>query len=108
MRPFLLLLLSLSLFAEVALEDINTKPSSLAKNFMIWRFLHQDITPVQADEAFYQYRGVNNRLFKAYAKKSDREEVIYTAECLSLPTKELVKSNDLSCVKMAFSERDIF
>ncbi len=103
MRPLLLLLLSLSLFAEVALEDINTKPSSLAKNFMIWRFLHQDITPAQADEAFYQYRDVNNRLFKAYAKKSDREEVQYTAECLSLPTKQLVKSNDLSCVKMAFS-----
>jgi len=70
---------------------------------MIWRFLHQDITPAQADEAFYQYRNVNNRLFKAYAKKSDREEVHYTAECLSLPTKQLVKSNDLSCVKMAFS-----
>ena len=70
---------------------------------MIWQFLHQDITPLQADEAFYQYKHVNTRLFKAYAKKSDREEVIYTAECLALPTKELVKSNDISCVKMAFS-----
>ncbi len=103
MRPFLLLLLSLSLFAEVTLEDINTKPRSLAKNFMIWQFLHQDITPAQADEAFYQYRDVNTRLFKAYAKKSDREEVVYTAECLALPTKELIKSNDISCIKMGLS-----
>jgi hypothetical protein len=103
MRPLILLLLSLSLFAEVQLDDIKTKPSSLAKNFMIWRFLHQDITPAQADEAFYQYRDVNTRLFKAYAKKSDHEEIIYTAECLSLPTKELIKSNDISCVKMGFS-----
>jgi len=103
MKPLLLLLVSLMLTADVLLEEINTKPPSLAKNFMIWRFLHQDITPTQADDAFYQYRNVNTRLFKAYAKKSDREEVKYTAECLSLPTKELVKSNDLSCVKMAFS-----
>ena len=103
MKPLLLLLVSLMLTADVLLEDINTKPPSLAKNFMIWRFLHQDITPAQADDAFYQYRNVNTRLFKAYAKKTDREEVKYTASCLSLSTKQLVKSNDLSCVKMAFS-----
>ena len=103
MRPLLLLLLSLSLYAEVTLEEIDSKPRSLAKNFMIWNYLHQDITPAQADAAFYQYRDVNTRLLKAYAKKTDREEVKYTAECLSLSTKELVKSNDVSCVKMAFS-----
>ncbi len=103
MKQFLALLISLNVWANITLDEINTKPPSLAKNFMIWRFLHQDITPAQADDAFYQYRNVNTRLFKAYAKKSDREEVKYTAECLSLPTKELVKSNDLSCVKMAFS-----
>ena len=103
MRFLPLLLVSLSLFAEVTLDTINAKPPSLAKNFMIWRFLHQDITPAQADEAFYQFRDVDNRLFKAYAQKSDREEVIYTAECLSMSTQELSKSNDISCVKMAFS-----
>jgi soluble lytic murein transglycosylase len=103
MRPLLLLLLTLSLFAEVTLEDINSKPAYRAKNFMIWRFLHQDITPTQADAAFYQYLDVNTRLFKAYAKRSDREEVIYTADCLSLKSKDLIMSNDISCVKMAFS-----
>ena len=103
MRTLFLLLLSLSLFAEVTLEEIKTKPPSLAKNFLIWQFLHQDITSQEADEAFYQFRHVNTRLFKAYAIKSDREEVIYTAECLSLSVRELVKSNDHSCVKIAFS-----
>ncbi len=103
MRLLILLLLSLSLSAEVTLDEISTKPRSLAKNFMIWQFLHQDITPEQADEAFYQYRDVDTRLFQAYAKKSDREEVIYTAECLSLASKELAVSNDISCIKMALS-----
>ncbi len=103
MKTFLLLLVGFSLYAEVTLEEINTKPPSLAKNFMIWNFMHQEITPAQADEAFYQYRDVSTRLFKAYAKKSDHEEVQYTAECLSLSTKELIKSNDVSCIKMAFS-----
>jgi len=103
MRPLLLLLIALSLYAEVTLEEINASPRSLAKNFMIWQFLHQEITPSEADEAFYQFRDVDIRLFNAYAKKSDREEVIYTAECLSLPVKELTASNDISCVKIAFS-----
>lgn len=103
MRPFLLLLIALSLYAEVTLEEINASPRSLAKNFMIWQFLHQEITPEEADAAFYQFRDVDTRLFKAYAKKSDREEVIYTAECLSMSAKELAKSNDISCVKMALS-----
>jgi soluble lytic murein transglycosylase len=103
MRPILLLLFSLSLFAEVTLDAISDKPPSLAKNFMIWQFLHQDITPAQADEAFYQFRDVDTRLFKAYAEKSDREEVVYTAECLFISAEELAKSNDLSCVKIAFS-----
>lgn len=103
MRLLILLLLSLSLSAEITLEEISASPRSLAKNFMIWQFLHQDITPAEADEAFYQFRDVDTRLFKAYAEKSDREEVIYTAECLSMSEKELVKSNDIACVKIAFS-----
>ncbi|MCJ7765275.1 MAG: lytic transglycosylase domain-containing protein [Thiovulaceae bacterium] len=103
MRSLLLLLLTLSLFADVTLDAINAKPASLAKNFMIWRFLHQEITSQEADEAFYQFRDVDSRLFKAYAKKSDREEVTYTAECLSQSAEELAKSNDISCVKIAFS-----
>jgi soluble lytic murein transglycosylase len=103
MRLLLLLLLSISLYAEVTLDEINGKPSSRAKNFMIWRFLHQDITPAQADAAFYQFQDVDTRLFMAYAEKSDREEVAYTADCLSISADELAKSNDLSCVKIAFS-----
>jgi len=103
MRTLLLLLITLSLSAEVTLEEINASPRSLAKNFLIWQFLHQDITPEEADAAFYQFRDVDTRLFKAYAKKSDREEVVYTAECLSMSANALSKSNDLSCVKMAFN-----
>jgi len=103
MRVLLFLLITLSLSAEVTLEEINASPRSLAKNFLIWQFLHQDITPEEADAAFYQFRDVDIRLFNAYAKKSDREEVIYTAECLSMSAKELSKSNDPSCVKMALS-----
>jgi len=103
MRYLLLLLFTLSLYAEVTLEEINESPRSLAKNFLIWQFLHQDITPEEADAAFYQFRDVDIRLFKAYAKKSDREEVVYTAECLSMSANDLSKSNDLSCVKMALT-----
>ena len=66
MRPLILLLLSLSLFAEVTLEDINTKPSSRAKNFMIWQYLKQNITSKQADAAYTQVEGNIAKIKKLY------------------------------------------
>ena len=104
MRLFAFMLLSFSLFANnISLEEIDSKPPSLAKNFMIWQYLHQDISSEEADEAFYQFRDVNVRTFNAYAKKSDREEVVYTSECLTMKLSDLKSSNDVSCIKIRFS-----
>ena len=67
----LLILSIISAFAnaEITLQDISSKPSSRAKNFMIWQYLKQDISSAQAEKAFLQLDGVSNKLFFAYAKK---------------------------------------
>ncbi|MCD6172559.1 MAG: lytic transglycosylase domain-containing protein, partial [Sulfurimonas sp.] len=43
--------------AEITLQDIDSKPSSRAKNFMIWQYLKQNITAKQADAAYTQVEG---------------------------------------------------
>lgn len=87
----------------VTLEQINEKPPSRAKNFLIWQYFQQDVSARQADEAFYQIHNVDRKLFLAYANKSSRPEVRYTAECLQLSAEALAQTNDRSCAMMALS-----
>lgn len=99
----ILLFSSIGLSADITIDEIRSKPLSLARNFMIWQYFDQNITSQQADEAFYLIRNVNRKLFFAYAKKSKRPEVAYTVKCMKMGTRTLMKSMDASCVKIALS-----
>jgi len=46
---FFLLLLPSLLFAEIRLKDLEAMPKSYEKDFYIWRFFDQNITPNEAD-----------------------------------------------------------
>ncbi len=100
LAPFLLLA---ALHGSVTLDEINIRPPGLAKNFLIWQYLQQDITPHEADEAFYQIRHVNKRLFMAYAKKSSDESVKYTAECWKQTAQQMYDNDKDDCTKTALS-----
>ena len=89
------------LHAEITLEEISQKPPNRAKNFMIWQYLKQDITPSQADEAFCQLDGVSNKLFYAYAKKCDKKEIKETVSCMK--KKNLLSIKDTDCLELAMS-----
>lgn len=87
-------------FSQVTLHQIEQRPAGRAKNFLIWQYFSQNITPKEADEAFYQIDNVDMKLFYAYAQKTNRSEIIFTAECL--------KSSDLmklegDCLEMAYT-----
>lgn len=99
---YLLLFISTLLSAQITLEQISSKPPSRAKNFLIWQYLRQDITPQQATEAFSQIRDVDTRLFFAYAKKSGSKEIQYAADCMRAKTNELLNLN-ADCLQMAIS-----
>lgn len=103
MKFFFLLLFSTLLYAQITLDEINSKPPSRAKNFLIWQFLQQNITPKEADAAFAQIQNVNQKLFYMYAKKTDRPEIQYLARCMSLPANELLKTDDNSCMQIAIT-----
>lgn len=105
MKKSLLLLLSISvaLYANITLSEISSKPSSRAKDFLIWQYLDQNITPIDASRAFYQIKNVSSKLFKAYAKKSGSKELQYVAHCMSLNKRQFLKTTDMQCLQIAMS-----
>jgi soluble lytic murein transglycosylase len=90
-----------SLDANITLQDIESKPSSRAKNFMIWQYLKQDITPSQADKAYSQIVGKSNKLFYLYAKKTKNKDVKTKLSCMK--KQKLLSIKDEKCLELAFS-----
>lgn len=87
----------------VTLDEINDKPASREKNFLIWQFLHQDINASQASEAFYQVDNVNERFLFDYACKTDEAEIRYTAECLQKLSTDLMSIEQEDCLYLALT-----
>lgn len=100
------LVLSVFLLTNVwglSIEDINDKPSSRQKNFLIWEYLHQDINATQASEAFYQVDNVNERFLFDYAAKTDESEIKYTASCLQQQACNLPMIEQDDCLMLALT-----
>lgn len=87
----------------ITIDQINEKPASREKNFLIWQFLKQEINASEASEAFYQVDNVNERFLFDYAAKSDEEEIRYTASCMQKPSKELMGIEQDDCLYLALS-----
>jgi len=97
-----LLLISTCSHAQITLKDLDAKPSSHAKDFMIWQYLKQNITSNQADKAYEQVNNKKSRkLFKAYSKKTKNKEIIYTLSCKKKAN--LLKIKDTKCLELAFT-----
>jgi soluble lytic murein transglycosylase len=90
-----------SLNASITLQDIDSKPPSRAKNFMIWQFLKQDISAKEADKAYAQVKGKSKKIFNLYAKKTKKPEVKRKISCMR--EKDLLSIKDETCLELAFS-----
>ena len=97
-----LVLISTCSSAKITLKDIESKPQSRAKDFMIWQYLKQNITPSQADAAFKQVdNSKNRRLTYAYAKKTKNKKITYESSCRNKA--KLLKIKDQKCLELAFT-----
>ncbi len=103
MRSAILALLLTSGAWGITLSDINDKPASRQKNFLIWQFLHQDINASEASEAFYQVEYVNERFLFDYAKKTDEAEIKYTATCMQEQACNLPVIEQDDCLMLALT-----
>lgn len=102
-RSFFLSVLLITSGWGVTLDEINDKPASRQKNFLIWQFLHQDISPSQASEAFYQVETVNERFLFDYSAKTDEAEVKYTTNCLQKKACDLPFIEQDDCLMLALT-----
>jgi len=100
-KIFFFSLVSVSLFAEISLKEISSKPSSRAKNFLIWQYLKQDISKEQADMVFSQVSGKHYKITKEYLKKSNNKVLKYKMSCRRI--KDLFSIDDKNCFKLALS-----
>jgi len=101
---FRLLFVSLLVFsvldAKITIQDIDSKPSGHAKNFMIWQYLKQNITPKQADKAYKQVDGNSNKILYVYAKKTKNKDIKRKVSCMR--KKNILNIRDKECLELAF------
>ena len=103
MRSVILSMLLISGAWAITLNEINDKPASRQKNFLIWQFLHQDINASEASEAFYQVDNVNERFLFDYAAKTDETEIKYTASCMREQACNLPLIEQDDCLMLALT-----
>ena len=110
MRLLLLFTLTFSsLFAEFKVENtlitldwLNKQPRSLYKDFYIWRYLGQRISPNEAIEAMGQVKRVNNKILYRYIDKINDKDSSRVKKCMKMKGKELVKQ-DKDCIDLGLS-----
>jgi len=88
--------------SEITLEWLKDKPRTYAKDFYIWQYLKQEITPQEAIDALGQARYVNNRLFYQYAKKLKHDETFAVMQCMKASASSLSNSN-ADCIEAGLS-----
>ncbi len=80
--------------SDITLDFIKQHPRSITKDFYIWQYLNQDITPQEAVVALSEINTMNNNLFFRYAKKSGHDETYAVAQCMQGKEKDLLDQND--------------
>jgi soluble lytic murein transglycosylase len=86
---------------KLTLKYISSKPASRSKNFLIWQYLQLDITPQEAQEAYKQVLGNNNKIYKLYIKKTTDKKILYTENCRKKT--DILAIKDYTCFKSAYS-----
>ena len=86
---------------KITLDYIDVKPSGRIKNFIIWQYLNQDITPTQADNAYAQVVGNNHKIYARYIKKTKNKDLLFLEKCSK--QKNLLQIKDYKCFKSAYN-----
>lgn len=87
---------------HITMPQLQTMPRSFTKDFYIWQYLQQKITPQEAHEALGQANWVNNKLFFEYAKKINHDETYAIVQCMQAKAKELVHTHD-DCIVLGLN-----
>jgi soluble lytic murein transglycosylase len=103
MRLLAALLFPLLLTAAPSLQELKQSPGGLVRDFHIWQYLQGDINASQADQAYSLVHRFSQKLFTAYAKKTQKQSVKEQYRCSRLDQKALLDEQNASCVNLALS-----
>jgi soluble lytic murein transglycosylase len=99
-----LLLLTINLFASpITIEFIDSLPYSNAKDYYIWRFLDQKVTPTEAMRAFYQTKRMNTKILYRYAKRGDDTLLNQDVKCMQTAVDRIGLLKEVDCKVLAMS-----
>lgn len=82
-------------------KELSDYPTSIAKDFLIYNSYKTGVNAKEADKLFYQLRRVDNKLLRAYAKRTDDNTFKETARCFGL--KKLTHIQDKNCLNLALT-----
>jgi len=92
---------ALLLHADITLKQISEKPTSRAKDFLIWQYLKQNISDKQAEKAYAQSTKKNYKLKRLYKRRSKDPYILYKRKCQK--KRNLFSIDDKKCFKLALS-----
>jgi soluble lytic murein transglycosylase len=89
--------------AKVTLKDIESKPRSHARDFLIWQYFKQGVS--QKELEYLYEKKVNNKknpkISSIYLKKTKNKDILYKRKCRR--KNKLLQIDDAKCLEYAFS-----
>lgn len=86
----------------ITIDWLDKQPRSLYKDFYIWRYLGQNISPNEAIEAMGQVKKVNNKILFRYIDRLKDKDSTRVKECMKMKGKALV-SQDKDCIDLGLT-----
>ncbi len=102
-RSFTAAALLCTALSALSLGEIGTNPPGHVRNFLLWEYLQEEVTPDEALRAFALFDGVNTKLYSAYAKRSDDPDVLESIRCMGLSASQLLTEKEEACVTLGLS-----
>lgn len=90
---------------NITLDYLKKQPAGISRDFYIWLFLQQDISPKEAKEAYNLAMRKNAKLFGLYFKKGDNKTLSRQTICQRMPLDKLLKE-DAKCVALALTTKN--
>jgi soluble lytic murein transglycosylase len=94
LKKFFWLILPLAIFSkEIDLNYLLSKPTSLTKDYYIWRFLNENnLSYSDAQKALVLAKNINYKILKAYAKNAPKD-IYKEIKCLYMPARKLLNQS---------------
>lgn len=87
--------------AEITVQEISSKPTSRAKDFLIWQYLKKERSVNEIKHMYEQSSKYNYRINKIYAKAYQSKESLYKTKCAK--KRDLFTIKDEKCFNYALS-----